>query len=210
MTVAELLAKISAAFPAFNARAVEALAPVFRARFEKHEGPALRDAWMAVAAEFVPGKNGLHPLPKHFEPFLPSNHPKITGDGPKLDFKARGERVRSLLADWRQAQGIRAAGNNKAIMRALEFMVEPLANLWAWSANPRPIRLTRAQVRIVQQRAISQERVRLHGPLPRDGKLWWSQIEGVCEAWGIPAVYEEWAAKKQERAPIPPQQGEAA
>lgn len=196
MTVAELLAKISAAFPAFNARAVEALAPVFRAQLERHEGPALRDAWLSVAGNFVPGKSGLFPLPKHFEPFLPASHPKIIGDGPKLDFSAHGERVRGLMREWRQEQGNRAAGGNAAVMRVLEHMALQLANVWGWSENPRPLRLTRAQVRVVQQRAISQERVRIHGPLPRDGAVWWAQIEGICAEWNIPAVYEEWAAKK--------------
>ncbi len=201
MTVDDLLRALTGAFPSFNARAMESWAPVFRARLAKHEGPALQQAYLDTLATFTVSKSkALFPVAADFEINLPSNHPKVQGEGPKLNFDARGDRARKLMAEWRQEQGSRAAGSNRAIMRALEFMVEPLANLWAWSENPRPIRLSRAQVRIVQQRAISQERVRLFGPLGKDGAEWWRQIEQICDGWNIPAIYDEWATKKQHAA----------
>lgn len=203
MTVAELLAKLASAFPAFNAKAAESWAPVFRARLAKHEGPALAKAYVDTLSSFTVARSkALFPVVADFEAHLPSGKLDLgKSGGPKLDFKARGERVRSLMAEWRSSQGTRAAGSNRSIMRALEFMVEPIANLAAWEQNPPPVRLTRAQVRVVQQRAISQERVQRHGPLGNNpnGAAWWAQIEGICNEWGIPSIYEEWASKKQER-----------
>lgn len=203
MTVDQLLAKLADAFPAFNAKALAAWANVFRSTLSRHEGPALAQAFTDTLAGFTVAKSkALFPVPADFVERLPGNVKMPTEGGPKLDFRTRGERARSLMREWREGQGLRAAGNNPAIMRALEHMVEPLANLWGWSEAPKPIRLKIKQVRIVQQRAISQERVRLHGPLGinPNGAVWWSQIEAICNEWGIPAVYDEWAAKKLKEA----------
>ncbi len=73
MTVDELLAKLAMAFPAFNAGAVEAWAPVFRARFGHREGPKLADAYEQTLGEFSVKKNkSLFPVPIDFEAHMPS------------------------------------------------------------------------------------------------------------------------------------------
>jgi hypothetical protein len=119
------------------------------------------------------------------------------GFNPDRDFRAHGERVRRMLAEWRLSQGNRAANGHVEIMHALEYMAEPYANVACWADNPEPLRLSRGQVRICQQRAISQERRRQHGALPRDGAAWWEQISAIAAAWGIETAYEEWAAKRE-------------
>jgi hypothetical protein len=200
MTVNELIGKLQSAFSLFTPQMAQAWLPIYLAALRGYEGPRLEKAYSVTMQEFEPSARKGWPGPKDFLVALPSTHPKIAAEGPRLDFAARGERVRKLMAEWREAQGNRAAGNNRDIMRALEFTVEPLANLWGWSETPRPIRLTRQQVRIVQQRAISQERVRLFGPFGKNGAEWWEQIESICQTWNISAVYDEWASKKREAA----------
>ena len=200
MTIDELLRALTGAFPAFNAAALESWAPIFRVRLAKHEGPVLRQAYTETLARFTVAKSkSLFPVPADFEAHLPSGHPKMAA-GPVLDFKARNHRARELMAEWQEAQGNRAAGGNHDVMRALLHMAEPIANLAAWSKNPEPIRLTRAQVRVVQQRAISQERVKRFGPITHntDGKGWWDQIEIIAQEWGIAVAYGEWGQTKQQ------------
>ncbi len=196
MTVKELLDAIGSAFPFFTPQMAQTWAPIYKAALGAHEGPRLKRAYEIVMQEFDPTPRKPHPGPKDFLLSIPNIHAALRDDGKKLDFKAHGERCRRLMFEWRETQGNRGAAGNPQIMQALEFIAEPLANVAAWKENPEPLRLTGKQLRIARQRAIAQERVRQYGKLGKDGAEWWRQIEAICNDWGIPAIYEEWAAKK--------------
>ena len=100
MTVDELLGKLNAAFPAFNARALEAWGGAFREALGKYEGPALKAAYTAVLGSFTPkASKALHPMVADFLPHLPSSHPKLPGSGPVLDFRDHGDHARSLMTN---------------------------------------------------------------------------------------------------------------
>lgn len=200
MTVEELLTKLNAAFPAFNAKALEAWSSVFREVLGKHEGPALKSAYTAVLSSFTPkASKALHPMPADFAPHLPSGHPRIQTGGPKLDIAGHGDKVRRLMADWRTRQGHRGANGIEEVLRALEFIAEPIASVAAWGDNPAPVVLTSKQLRLAQHRAISVQRRIDHGILPRTNEVWWEQISAIAARWGIATVYEDWAPKKPEK-----------
>lgn len=200
MTVDELLGKLNAAFPAFNARALEAWGSVFRDVCGRHEGPALKSAYTAVLSSFTVAKSkALHPVPADFAEHLPKGHPKIPSTGPALDIKGHGDRRRQLLASWRAAQGRRAANSVPEVMQALEFVAGQVAGILAWNANPEPLLLTRAQVRLAQHRAISLQRRVEFGQLPKSNEDWWEQISAIAARWGIATLYEEWAPKKPQK-----------
>lgn len=121
-----------------------------------------------------------------------------------LDLKGHDLRFRSLLGEWRAQQGNRAATNSDGeivpeLMAALEHMASERAYLMAWNDEVQAVRLTRKEVRICHQRAVSQERLRVHGQLfdAKDPGQWWQEIVGVCTAWKIPAEYEHWRSKKR-------------
>lgn len=203
MTVDELLDKIARAFPAFNARALETWAPVFRANFEKHEGPALRNAFTEVLTSFQPGKGrGLHPIVADFVPHLPNGKLNLPSSGPALDMKGHADRVRGLMAVWRAGQGLRGAKGVREVLRALEFIAEPIAAVRAWDETPEPIALTGKELRLAQHRAISQQRRIEHGPPPKNPDVWWEQIETIARGWGIETKREDWTTDtpKQEAA----------
>ncbi len=119
---------------------------------------------------------------------------------PGLNFHSHGETVRELMADWRQRQGHRAANGNINVLRTLEFIAEPIANVSAWEDGPAPVVLTVKQVRLAQQRAISLQRRIEHGTLPATNEAWWEQIQAVAARWGIPVKYEDWGRVKKEAA----------
>src|SRR5690242_3940120 len=97
MTVTQLLERLAGAFPAFNARAVEAWAPIFRAKFGKREGPHLAEAYTACLSSFDPKKAGkLFPTPPDIEAHMPSLDRPAEG-GPSLDVAGHRERQRRLL-----------------------------------------------------------------------------------------------------------------
>lgn len=194
MTVNELLAKLAAAFPAFNAQATEAWAPVYRARLGRHEGPALTSAYAETLGRFtVKSSKALFPMPADFEEHLPTGKVNLGKDsGPKLDFDRRKRQADSLFANWKARQGTRAAKGNPALMRALEDMARPLADVAGWKENPEPLVLTKDQIRVAYQRAISMERRMRHGRMPYNRFHWWDQIKAVAADWGIELTPERW------------------
>lgn len=205
MTVDQLLAKLAAACPAFNAKATEAWAPVFRARLGKHEGQTLAHAYIEVMGTFtVKASKSLFPTPADFETHLPSsklNLPKDTG--PTLDFDARKRRADVLFSIWRAGQAIRAGKDNPAIVRALEVVARPIADVAGWSDNPEPLILTRDQIRVAYQRAISMERRNRYGRMPYNRFAWWEQIKAVAGEWGIELTPEQWDAETARHLAIP-------
>jgi hypothetical protein len=192
MTVDELLDKLSRAFPAFNARALETWAPIYRSTLGKHEGPALKSAFTEVLSTFqVTKAKTLYPMVSDFVARLPAGHPKVPG-GPALDIKGQRSRLNSLMSIWRAGQGLRGSKGVPEVLQALEFIAHPIAEAAAWNENPEPVLLTGKQLKLAQQRAISQQRRVKHGPPGRDPDLWWEQISAIAHGWGIATTRDEW------------------
>jgi hypothetical protein len=206
MTVTELLKRMAGAYPSFDSKAGETWAPVFRAHMDRHEGERLEKAYVAVLGNFRPTTRQPFPIPADFEAHLPSGKLRVIpgGAGPAIDVKGHGEKSRRIMAEWRLAQGNRGANGVREIMRALEFIAEPLADLKAWTKNDdAPLRLTRKQLVLAQHRAISQQRRIEFGPPGKDPDAWWEQISAIAQRWGIETEREEWTSD-------PPQQQQAA
>lgn len=91
------------------------------------------------------------------------------------------------LAHWRAGQGARIkAGKPLEIYRACEH----IASLNAPVRDP--LALTQAEMILAMRRAVSAERRKLHGPLPRTGDEWWDQISAIAERWGIKTTRDQW------------------
>lgn len=110
--------------------------------------------------------------------------------------------ARKLMAEWRAGQGSRAANGVPEVMRALEFIAQPIADMEARKESPQPVVLTRKQVRIAQHRAISVQRRIEHGPPDMPLEAWWEQISAIAARWGIATTQEEWTSKKLEMAKV--------
>jgi hypothetical protein len=192
MTVTELLDRILAAYPGANPEAMATYKPVFFARMRQHEGEKLEEAATAVFGVFKPTTRQPFPIPGDFEAHLPTNKLRLVSSGPGLDVPGHSGKTRRIMAEWRLSQGNRGANGVRDVMRALEFIAEPLAAQKAWKDDPEPLRLTKAQLKIAQQRAISQQRRIDHGPPSKDPDVWWSQIDAVARGWGIETTREEW------------------
>lgn len=197
MTVDELLRRLSGAFPAFNAKALEAWGSVFRARLSRHEGPLLAAAFTETLGAFtVKQSKSLFPVPADFEACLPGN--KKMPSGPAFDWKAHGEKYRRRATEWRDSQGRRGAKGIPEVLQALEFIALPLA--YHSASAPEPLRLTTKQLKLAQHRAISFRRYHEFGPLQSWLKTdeWWSQIRTIANRWNIETTREDWEAPKHE------------
>lgn len=198
MTVDEILRALQGAFPAFNAKAMETWAPVFRARFNRHEGPALRDAHIAALGAFKPSGRTPFPIPHDYEPHLPANVVKLPKNTKKLDFLGHHRRAQDIFADWRARQGLKASKGVAEVMRALEDVARPLAGIEAWKDEPGRLILDRAKLTIAKKIAVSIQRRIEHGPPSKDAEVWWQQTAAVQERWGVELQRSDW-----EPAPAP-------
>lgn len=204
MTVDQLLENLGAAFPAFNARALEAWAPVFRARLGKHEGPLLAKAYADTLGAFtVKSSKALFPMPADFDAYLPTSKLNLPKDTPRLDLEGRKRRADSLFANWKAGQCSRADKGNPMLRRALEHMARPIADTLGWDENPEPLSLTREQIRIAYQRAISMERRQRYQRMPANRFVWWQQIQSVATEWGIQLTPEQWDDETARHLAIP-------
>lgn len=183
MTVDELLTKLNAAFPAFNARALEAWGGAYREALGKHEGSALKAAYTAVLGSFTPkASKALHPMVADFLPHLPGSYPKLSEEagirGALDERKAR--RDRALLA-WQEGQGakIKVARAAPVYAACLMLAMEKCGRT-DWRL------LTAEQIEFCEARALSSARVRMFGPrLPATNEEWDGQIAQVRESWTI-------------------------
>lgn len=166
MTVTELLAKLAAAFPSFNARATEAWASVFRARLGKHEGPALAKAYADTLGAFSVAKaKSLFPVPADFESHLPSNRVRLPADVPKLDMASHRVRKDALLTNWWRTQGSKIEeARGSMVAGASRWAVAEIADADAWKPTSGAILLTAAQIDLCEDRVVSSERVSAFGP----------------------------------------------
>ncbi len=183
MTVAELLARLAAAFPAFNARAVEAWAPVFRARFGHREGAALAEAYAETLGAFSVAKSkSLFPLPADFEAHLPSRKP-IRGDAAAIArmLVERHARARRLFGAWHASQGVKIkAARSQAVFAAC--VLEAMERCRRASEATERVLLSESDIALCESRAVSAARVHRFGRLPATNEEWQSQCEEVRTA----------------------------
>jgi len=178
VTVADLLARLAAAFPAFNARAVEAWAPVFRARFGHREGAALAEAYAETLGAFSVAKSkSLFPLPADFELHLPNRKP-IRGDAAAVArlLAERHARASRLFAAWHAAQGLKIkAARPQAVFAAC--VLEAMERCRGASDATERILLGPDDIALCESRAISAARVHRFGRLPATNQEWQSQCD---------------------------------
>jgi hypothetical protein len=193
MTVTELLKQIIAVYPGASPEAMRAYKPVFQARLAAREGPALAKAATEVFATFRPKYGQQFPIPADFEaalPALPSRRAPMAGR--PIDAHRHAERVAELVADWRR-RARRVPPLQPELQRALEAIARGLAHDAAWRSDAKPIELTAAQVRLAEQRALSQRRRAEHGPPePLGREAWWAQISAIAARWQVAVSPQEW------------------
>lgn len=201
MTVTDLLQRILDAYPGATAESMATFKPVFYARLRKHEGEVLEEAATEVLGTFKPTMRQPFPIPLDFEKHLPSGPKVERGKVKSLDIDGHRRRKVEILAEWRSGQGNRAANGVREIMRALEFVAEPIADVMAWDEQPGQLLLKRSEVKTAYHRAISQQRRVLHGAPSSDANVWWDQISAIAAQWGIETTREEWTTKESQVAP---------
>lgn len=201
MTVTDLLQRILDAYPGATPESMATFKPVFYARLKRHEGEVLEEAATEVLGTFKPTTRQPFPIPLDFEKHLPSGPKAERGKVKSLDIDGHRQRKVEILAEWRAGQGDRAAKGVREVMRALEFVAEPIADVMAWDEQPGQLLLKRGEVKTAQHRAISQQRRVLHGPPTANADVWWEQISAIAEQWGIETTREEWTTKESQVAP---------
>lgn len=168
MTVDEILRVLTAAFPTFNAKAMEAWAAVYRAQLERHEGPALRDAHVAVMGAFKPSGRTPFPVPAEYAAHLPSvdlhkELAKLPG-GKAIDFKAHRQRKDDLVREWEDGQGRKIKqARGSSIWVHCWLTVKAIAQMRAWSTDPPAIVLTQPQIDRCEAEAVSNARCSSRG-----------------------------------------------
>ena len=106
----------------------------------------------------------------------------VVPDGPALDWKARNTRRADLLATWRQRQLPKILeARGPIIAAACDWRAGQIADRQAWFKDARDFYLSADTIQDYEDRAISQERARHFGPLPKDEGTWQHQI-GQCRA----------------------------
>lgn len=183
MTVTELLTRILAAYPGATPEAMKTYVPVFHARLQKHEGPALADAATEVLGSFKPKYGQPFPIPADFEAHLPSGKLNLPEEGHSIRgaLKDRAERQKRVFSTWLQTQGAKIKqARPVAVYNACVMLAADLAK-----AADRVI-LKPEQITLCEERALSQARVAMFGALPRTNEAWQAQIEQVRVAWGNP------------------------
>lgn len=183
MTVTDLLARIIAAYPGATTDAMKTFKPVFYDRLQRHEGDKLEEAATAVLGSFRPKFGQPFPIPADFEAHLPSGKLDLGRDsGPAIRqwLSDRERRSKDAYAEWAQGQGNKIKANRpQQVYAACQHMAMELTR------SGRRVTLSAEQIRVCEERALCQERVRMFGPPPRVEDTWAGQIEQVREAWRV-------------------------
>lgn len=200
MTVAELLSAIIAAYPGANPDALATFRPVFQARFQHREGPALARAAAEVFGSFKATHRQPFPIPVDFEQHLTPILPKGEG-GPVLDLKGHRDRKEALMADWedRQGRGITAARGTK-IAASCRSLARDIAHMRAWSTDPTPVILTAEQIQRREDHVVSSERMATYGAhciRNENAEAWQAQVDELR-----PIVREGRSPSKERKARI--------
>lgn len=197
MTVDELLRRWANAY-GIEAKRLEAWAPIFRATFEKREGPHLGAAFTACMASFDASRaKKAFPTPPDIEAHMPSL--KLVSDDPagppireKLD--QRHARSRVLLTDWEQGQGAKIKAQRAPQLYAACWL-EAFDQAKAKALDDRVsgIRLEQPKINECFQRAISTERVRRFGRPSADMHRHWQQLVEIATEWKLEIAPEWWS-----------------
>lgn len=102
--------------------------------------------------------------------------------------------TKGIMDEWRTEQGHRGSKGVLEVLRALEFIALPIAEVYARQTEHQPLRLTGKQLKLAQHRAISQKRRAEFGDMPADPDTWWGQIESIVARWGIATTRADWEA----------------
>lgn len=206
MTVNDVLRALKDSFRLFDDKSVATWAPAFNAVLGPHEGAALASAHALVLARFEPrGRTIPYPVPSDYRPHLPGNAlNEAAKRGVGLDVRGHRDRKTRLLADWHERQGKLVSRGVPEVLRSLYWRAEEIAQYEARKAEPGPVTLTAAEIRLCQHRAISSARRDRFGPVERQTpSAWWQQITDVSHGWGIAADWDDW---KEQPPPPPPGQ----
>lgn len=191
MTVHELLQRIAGAYSGATPEALGSFKPVFYSRLKHYEGPELEAAATEVLGSFRPKFDQKFPIPVDFETHLKRKTDKPKEDPPiRRDLDERSTRRSRNIQGWIEGQGrkIKSARPTQ-VYNACLIMVMEHASRPSWR------HLSTDQIRMCEHRAISQERVKRHGPPPKLTEHWWPQIEGIAAEWGIATTLADWASK---------------
>lgn len=183
MTVTELLSRIIAAYPGATSEAMKTFVPIFHARLRIHEGPQLDDAATAVLGSFKPKYGQPFPIPGDFEAHLPSGKINLPSDESPIRqaMKDQAERKERNFNEWHRGQGAKIKDNRPApVYNACVLLAAEMSK-----RNGR-LPLSAEQIKSCEDRALSQARAAMFGPLPRTNETWTDQIEAVRVAWVNP------------------------
>ena len=188
MTVDELLKRILAAYPGASPEAMATYKAVFYARFKHREGDHLQAAADEVLATFRPKYDQKFPIPADFEGHMPKLHLVAAGEGGgaiRAELEARDHRARRLFNEWHMRQGtkLKDARPHPVYAACLLMALELCGSV---SNDDARVILTAEQIKLCEERALSQARLRLYGPLPASNEAWDAQIEQVRQGWANP------------------------
>lgn len=178
MTVAELLNRIIVAYPGASPEAMKTFKPVFVARLQKHEGPALEEAATAVLSAFRPSARQPFPIPADFEQHLPSGKLDLAGVSIRSALRDAAENRRKVYEDWHTRQGAKIKANRPL----------PVYNACVLEASTRsqfgkPFMLQPEDIKRCEERALSQARLAMFGRPPATEDEWLAQFDQVRASW---------------------------
>ncbi len=189
MTVAELLARIIAAYPGATDAAM--------ATFKHREGPHLQTAFETVLASFRATARQPFPIPADIEHHMPSlTKPAGKGEKPIRDLLERRQaRAKVMLDDWKLGQGAKIkAARPEPIYTACLFKAQDQAQLKALDDRVTGIILTKDELKACCQSALSIERRNRHGrPERYSTAQWWAQITDLATEWQVEVTPEWWS-----------------
>src|SRR5262249_27261811 len=143
--------------------AVTAMWPIFKRKLSRYEGAELENAWAEVASSFDPTRNKPYPVPKDFEAVLPVPG-KLRATAPALDFKGRTARRAELVAGWLAEQGLEIrTTHGPRVAFYCEMEVRQRAGNLAWGEGTRSIRLSVEDVKLMEDRIVSSDRLDVFG-----------------------------------------------
>jgi hypothetical protein len=182
MTVAELIARIMAAYPGATAEALKTFTPVFYARLRKHEGDALDSAATEVLGSFRAKYDQKFPIPADFEKELPSSHLRLPDAGSAIrdTLEQRRKGRQAFYAAWIAGQGAKIkAARPLPVYYACNIMARDLGR------NLKPDEIERCIAR-----ALSAARVQKFGPLPKSNVALEDQYAEIRADWEKPQQQE--------------------
>lgn len=184
MTVQELLDRIAEMYQGATSEALASFKPVFYARLKRHEGEKLEAAANEVFGSFKARFDQKFPIPIDFETQIPKNQMASDGGTPIRErMEGRKQRRASLMATWWATQGAMVSeARGPIIAQACGWEADRLAGIRAWSDTPERIVLTREQIDLCEERAVSQARASAFGGRALNvgtNEQWDDQMAGV-------------------------------